>query len=453
MFRTGFRPTQLLASILFFFLASITALADSHVRIVRLSYIEGGVQVDRGTGQFEKAITNLPIAESAKLRTLSDGRAEVEFEDGSTIRMIPESTLEFPELALRDSGAKVSTVELKNGTAYVDYGSPKNDEFTIRFARETVKLSRSARLRVAISKDNATLAVFKGGVQVEDPSGSIQVKKNQTGTFDLSNDDSFTLAKSIDEQPFDNWDKQQSDFHSRYASSSYNSYSPYAYGTTDLAYYGNFFNAPGYGMLWQPYFVGAGWDPFMNGAWAFSPGWGFGWVSAYPWGWTPYHYGSWVFLPAYGWVWQPGGSWTPWYVQPRVVNPPRGFGAPQAPTGGRTMVVVNRGPASTWADQSRGKLVISNNSAGLGIRRGEINNLSHVSRQVQGHGSTTERVRVSPMNQRPAWVGGVGDGANSSGAHSNRSSRSTHQSSAPAPAPPVRSNAPPPPSSGGQPHK
>src|SRR5207237_298521 len=158
------------------------------------------VQIDRGTGQFEKAITNLPIAEGAKLRTLGDGRAEVEFEDGSTIRMTPETTLEFPELSLRDSVAKVSTVELKKGTAYVDYASPKNDEFTVRFARETVKLSRSAHLRVAISNDDATLAVFKGDVQVDAPTGAIQVKKNQTGTFDLANNDGFTLAKRIDQQ-------------------------------------------------------------------------------------------------------------------------------------------------------------------------------------------------------------------------------------------------------------
>ena len=48
--------------------------------------------------------------------------------------------------------------------------------------------------------------------------------------------------------------------------------------------------------MWQPYLVGAGWDPFMNGAWMWYPGAGYTWVSAYPWGWTPYRYGSWTYL-------------------------------------------------------------------------------------------------------------------------------------------------------------
>ncbi len=48
--------------------------------------------------------------------------------------------------------------------------------------------------------------------------------------------------------------------------------SPYAYGASDLNYYGSFYNMPGYGMMWQPYLVGAGWDPFMNGAWMWYPG-------------------------------------------------------------------------------------------------------------------------------------------------------------------------------------
>lgn len=399
MSRISFRPSSLLVLAVFFLTTSFSALADSNVRIVRLSYIEGNVQIDRGTGQFEKAMVNLPISQGTRLQTGSEGRAEVEFEDGSTIRIVPDSAIEFPRLSLRDSGAKVSQVELNRGTAYVDYDGKKDDEFTIQFSRETVRLERSAHLRVGINDEAATLAVFKGDVQVDGASGNGQLKKGQTGNFDLANNDSFTLAKNIGQEPFDNWDKQQNEFHSRYASNSYGSYSPYAYGTADLSYYGNFFNAPGYGMLWQPYFVGAGWDPFMNGAWAYNPGWGFGWVSAYPWGWTPYHYGTWIFLPSYGWAWEPGGTWMPWYAQPRIMNPPRGFIAPQSPSTGRSMVVVNRGPVSTF--QSGNRVVIRNNSAGLGVRRGEIKNLAKASQQVQQRGTVTERVHTVPVS-RPA---------------------------------------------------
>src|SRR5690348_9655077 len=90
-------------------LMAVPSFADSQVRIVRLSSVEGDVQIDRATGQkYEKAFLNLPMTQGTKLRSGSDGRAEVEFEDGSTIRITPGSVIEFRELGLRDSGGKVS---------------------------------------------------------------------------------------------------------------------------------------------------------------------------------------------------------------------------------------------------------------------------------------------------------------------------------------------------------
>jgi hypothetical protein len=428
-----------------FLLSSIPAFSDSQVRIVRLSYIEGSVQIDRGSG-YEKAITNLPIAQGTKLRAADDGRAEIEFEDGSTLRITPKTEIGFPQLSLRDSGGKVSTIEVLNGTAYVDYAGAKNDEFTVAFGQEKTTLSHSAHFRVGTDNSAATVAVFKGDIQVSGPSGTVDIKKNQTANFELAANDQYKLTKSIDQLPYDSWDKQQSEYHVRYASNSYNSYSPYAYGTTDLAYYGNFFNAPGYGMMWQPYFVGAGWDPFMNGAWAFSPGLGYGWVSAYPWGWTPYHYGTWVFLPGYGWAWQPGGVWMPWYAQPRVVNAPKGFGVPQAPTNGNRTLIVNRSPVSAPTIQSGSKVVIRNNSAGLGIRRGEINNLAKVSHQVETRGPVTEHVRAPSTMPTPSSVSQGRMGQGSVG------SQSMSRPSAPPAAPPVSHSAPAP-SHGGSPHR
>jgi hypothetical protein len=331
-----------------------------------------------------------------KLRTGDDGRAEVELENGSTVRLAPDTAVHFSELSLRDSGAKVSTVEVTRGTAYVESTGSKNDELTVQFGREKVAFTQAAHARVGVDERGATFAVFKGDLNVDGSSGEIEVKKNQTADFDFSSNDRFTLAKKVQQESEDDWDREQDQYHQRYASNSYNKYSPYAYGTSDLAYYGNFFNAPGYGMMWQPYFAGAGWDPFMDGAWSFSPGFGFGWISAYPWGWTPYHYGSWLFLPGYGWAWQPGGVWMPMYTQVAVLHAPAGFVAPKAPTTGTGTVIVNRGPASTVAARSGSKLVIRNNSAGIGVPRGQFDNMAKLSQKVQTRGTVTERVSTPP---------------------------------------------------------
>ena len=110
---------------------------------MRLSEVQGDVQVDRNTGQYEKAFLNLPITQGVKVQTGKDGRAEVEFEDGSTLRMTPDTVIEFPQLSLRDSGAKVSTVHLQEGTAYVNFAGAKDAEFTLTFAHEKVALTHA----------------------------------------------------------------------------------------------------------------------------------------------------------------------------------------------------------------------------------------------------------------------------------------------------------------------
>ena len=430
-----------LAAIMCWLLA-IPSFADSQVRIVRLSDVEGNVQIDRNTGQgYEKAFLNLPITQGVKLRAKAEGRAEIEFENGSTLRIIPGTVIEFPELSMRGSGAKVTAVKLEEGTAYLNFNAAKDDEFTLSFGREKAVLTHSVHLRAAVGDTDATLAVFKGDVEVTGPSGTVQVEKKQTATFDLAAQDRYTLAKNLEKDPYDAWDKQQEDYHQRYLNSSYTNYSPYAYGMSDLNYYGNYFNAPGYGMMWQPYFTGVGWDPFMNGSWVWYPGFGYTWVSSYPWGWTPYRYGSWLFVPNYGWAWQPGGSRMAWNTVPRVINPPRQFIPPQPPaTSAHGTVLVQRGPFVTAAGPgnagSRTKVVIRDDSAGLGIPRGSIRNLGKVSQQVKQQGSATTTVHTVPVRSvSPAAQGSSVSGSSAGRTMAPASRVAAPRMSAPAPAP------------------
>jgi hypothetical protein len=416
-----------LASSLFL---TVPSFADSQARVVRLSDVQGDVQIDRNAGQgFEKAFLNLPITQGAKLQVGKDGRAEVEFEDGSTLRVTPNTVMDFPQLSLRDSGAKVTVAHLQEGTAYVNFAGARDDEFTITFGHEKLSLTHAAHLRVGMADTEATVAVFNGDVQVESSSGTVSVSKNHTASFDLTDGDRSTLSRNLDPNSYDAWDKQQGQYHQQYSSSSYSSYSPYAYGTSDLNYYGSFVNDPGYGMLWQPYFAGAGWDPFMNGAWAFSPGFGYAWVSGYPWGWTPYHYGSWVYLPTNGWAWQPGGSWSGWN-QPRIIHPPSNFLLPQPPSNpGQRTTIVNRGPMPVQVGRSSSHLRIANNSAGLGIPRGGIKNLDQLSRTVRQDGFAEARVHTAPVGIS-WWNSGYSSSGSHAGAfHSGASSVSAGHSS------------------------
>ena len=376
-------------------LLTLPALASSQARIVRLSDVEGTVQIDRNSGQgYEKAFLNMPITEGVKLWTKSDGRAEVEFEDGSVIRIAPDTIISFTQLSLADNGNKLSTIKVDEGTAYINFRSKKDSELTVNFGHETTRLTQPAHLRVDLRDIDATLAVFTGDVEVSGPSGSVKVGKKQSATFNLAAADTYELAKNVEPDPYDKWDKEQTQYHDRYyASSSYNNY-PYSYGVSDLNYYGNFYYLPGYGNLWQPYFAGTGWNPFTNGAWCWYPGFGYTWVSGYPWGWMPYRYGTWIFVPNYGWGWQPGG-WTAWNTVPVVVNPPTRFTPPQPPAvAGHPTVTV--GSTGTASNPHSGRVLVTQGTAGLGIARGSIRNLPVISQRVATQGTATVHAGASP---------------------------------------------------------
>lgn len=82
--------------------------ADSnktYPQIVRVSYVEGDVRVMRGKqgekaggGEWQKAVVDLPLATGFSLVT-GAGRAEIEFEDASTVYLGENSVLAFNELS------------------------------------------------------------------------------------------------------------------------------------------------------------------------------------------------------------------------------------------------------------------------------------------------------------------------------------------------------------------
>lgn len=444
--------TGLVLTVLLACWASLPARAESHARIVRLSDVQGAVTIDRNAGDgFEKAFLNMPVTEGMVLQTKDGGRAEIEFEDGSVLRMAPDTKIAFSELSLRDSGTRVSTIRVDAGLAYVHFGGNQDDQFTINFEQESLRPDKEAHFRVEVNERDATVAVFKGEVPVTGASGSFEVSKKQSATFDLSNNDRYTLAKNIEEDPYDAWDREQTQYHQRYRASKSSSDYPYSYGVSDLNYYGSYFSVPGYGMVWQPYFAGAGWNPFMDGAWVWYPGFGYTWVSSYPWGWMPYRYGNWAYASGYGWFWQPGG-WNNWYSVPRVVNPPNRFHPPQSPPNRTSTVVsVGRGPVTGSSAALPRRVTITRDSAGFGLMRGSVNDLRKVSKRVANNGAVTVKTAPPPRVLLPesatttqtTTTPSRSTMGNSGGRVSQPSMRMPSSGGGSRPAPPARSVPPP----------
>jgi len=384
-------------------LCALPAAADSQARIVRLSDVQGTVQINKNTGLgFERAFLNLPVTQGAQLRTRDNGRAEIEFEDGSTLRITPNTTVEFSTLGASD-GKHFSAVNLVDGRAYVNWVGKSGDKIELNVSHEKIDLAQPAHFRVAASSDKIAVASFKNELQVAGPSGVVKVDKKKEVAFDPNENDQAAVAKNLQADPYDEWDHQSVSYHDEYAK---NNNTPYGYGYSDLSYYGSFTNYPGYGSMWQPYFMGAGWNPFMDGAWSWYPGMGFMWASAYPWGWMPFYYGNWVYGSGFGWAWQPGG-WNGWNGGFHYAGAPATFRPPIAPTGAVTAVSVGRAGTTTIGQSPVARL--SGGSAGLGIARGSLDNLHHLNSQV----AKTGFVEVHPAPQfaaTSARAGGFGFG-------------------------------------------
>lgn len=326
------RSILVLAALVCAFAAASFA-ADSMARIVRLSYLDGRVDMDRGD-DIDRAFLNMPVVEGARLNTGDDGYAEAEFEAGGTVRLTPRSAVVFRELRLRDSGDKVSFIEQREGTVYYNVKKDRDDDFRVLVEGQEVRAPKSSRFRIDMTRDAARIAVFKGELELAGAGRDVEVRKGETLTLDLNDPGRYFLEREIATLAYDRWDRERDGYRDRYASrsGSFRGYSSgYSWGLADLNFFGSYYWTPAYGYVWRPFGYGYGWDPFMDGAWVWYPGWGWTWVSSYPWGWAPYRYGRWVYIGGHGWCWQPGRHWRRWRPYTTVYDPPSNFKTPQPP--------------------------------------------------------------------------------------------------------------------------
>lgn len=409
--------------------------------------------MDRNTGNgFEQATPNMPLVQGVRLRT-GQGLAEVEFEDNSSLRLTPDTEVDFPELKLRQTGAKVSLLDVKRGSVYVSMAASRDNDLRVEFAGHTLTLGPSAHVHLFVGSPETRLTVMQGEARVEGPDGVALANKKQTITFDTTGATPPQIAKGVVHDAFDEWDKNEVDYQKRYALANSFGGSPYGYGLADLNYYGSFINSGGCGQMWQPYLVGAGWSPYSAGLWAWYPGAGYSWVSMYPWGWTPFHSGEWVNCQGAGWGWRPTGGWNGISNLRQLHVTGNGGGTPVKPPPPPrprqpTLISVNppgRGTASLPVSgvRSTGEFVFTNNSAGLGVPRGSFNHLNKISANVQQHGAVTtmpnshvvNTVNASSIAPTGGRVGAAGGNVPAGGRAATTSPGAPHPSSAPASAP------------------
>ena len=284
--------------------------------VVRLSYVQGTVQIRRGgqTG-YSPAMMNLPLTQGSKIETGANGRAEIEFEDGSVARITPNSSLGIRQLQVGSGGALETAVEQSSGLIYFELRSDSSSPFRVMFGPQTVTPVADSTFRVNLNATPQVLAVIDGKVRVEGAASTnpVDVHQNQMIQFQAGGSAKYTVVEGLLPNGFDAWNDQLDQEAAQEAEKQTparvqqggGSIMDSGIGWSDLDNAGGWYPLPGYGTVWQPYGVGAGFNPYGYGSWVGFGG-GYSWVSGYPWGWLPFNCGSWNYIGSFGWGWSPG---------------------------------------------------------------------------------------------------------------------------------------------------
>jgi hypothetical protein len=291
----------------------------SHVRVVRLSFVDGTVTVrSPGSTEWAPATINVPIQEGFSVATAKKSFAEVQFENGSTVRLGEFSSIDFTQLALTPQGGHINHLTLDQGYATLHVIPQRNDEYLLSASGVSLAPHGKTEFRSDLNQDHLRVEVFSGHVQASDSTQTETIAKNNTLVRDSDSGTPFQITNKIQKDDWDKWAnarEQQSTL--AYHDQAVGIGAP-LYGWDDLDVYGDWGNFPGYGYGWAPY-EPSGWSPYSAGMWNWYQGWGYTWISGEPWGWLPFHYGHWNFNSGMGWFWMPGSfsAWSPalvnWY--------------------------------------------------------------------------------------------------------------------------------------------
>jgi hypothetical protein len=217
----------------------------TYPQIVRISYAEGDVRVSRGTrgATWETAVTGLPLETAFNLVT-GKGRAEIEFEDASTLYLGDNSALTFNDLRTT-AGVPYTEVALLTGTATLNLDeSIAGESFTLYTPTHSIAVHYPSQIyeRVNSYLDALAITPLK-------PSAAKQL----TVTYSAFGD-ATKPSDPVDFADWDNWvasrvTERSATMSAMMKASGLTTPLP---GLADMKDQGTFFPCAPYGTCWAP---------------------------------------------------------------------------------------------------------------------------------------------------------------------------------------------------------
>jgi len=274
---------------------------DPPSRVARLNFVEGAVSFQAtGHDDWSEAVINYPLTTGDRLWADENSHAELHI-GSAAIRLDSHTALAF--LNLDD---RMTQVRLSDGTINITIRQLDSDEsYEIDTPNGAVTLVRPGQYRIDADpeRETTTVTVRAGDAEITAGGQAFPVHARQSAFITGTDSPTTEVSAALSADNFDRWWQTRDDREDRRPPPRYVSRDMVGY--EDLDEYGTWRDEPGYGNVWVPRSVAAGWAPYHNGHWAWVEPWGWTWIDDAPWGFAPFHYGRWAYARS-GWCWIPG---------------------------------------------------------------------------------------------------------------------------------------------------
>lgn len=318
----------ILASILMFLLSFSNTPSFSAEPVLgggRISLVQGQVLIQaKDDGDWTEASANFPIVDGDRIMTERDGRIELNFKNGTYVRVGEESQLDIIALDFSRGKSLIHLNQLE-GKIYVNH-RPTTEEASslyLDLPYGVISAFVPARFRVDMTPSEARISVLEGSVELMRDKRPITLIQGKTL---IAREDGNTVGQLYERDEWEAWNEARDNELLQRAYGQKHlppELQPYGY---EMEGYGQWVYTPEYQYVWIPTVI-IGWTPFSYGYWTWRGGI-YCWVPYDPWGWIPFHYGRWAHLHRHGWVWVPpfrhAPIWHPgavgWHIGPTHVS-------------------------------------------------------------------------------------------------------------------------------------
>ena len=278
--------------------------ADPPDRAARLSIIQGDVSMQPvGEQDWAPAILNRPLTTGDNLWTGQNSRAEIQV-GAAAIRLNGETGFSFLNVDNDTIQMRMTAGVISVRVRALD----ENELVEVDTPNVALSLLRPGSYRVEVNDggDTTVVKISEGEAEASGSGESVVVREQQVATFRGTGQFAAQFGTLSEADEFDSWnlDRDRRDYLAA-SSQTAEHVSPEVTGYEDLDDNGTWSSEAGYGYVWTPTRVAAGWSPYRYGRWSWVAPWGWTWIDDAPWGYAPFHYGRWAQVRN-RWCWVPG---------------------------------------------------------------------------------------------------------------------------------------------------